>query len=138
MSIASARSRSLLLALPISLSPPPPSLNLSRSPHSCSICNRIFITFKCEEVGGVYYLEADWRKRCFVDEEWWFYAALAGAGALVYIVGLPITITLALLHHHKRSRLRYPRLGSLTPASIAASVIESEKHYRVRLKYGDL
>ena len=86
----------------------------------------------------MYYLEADWRKRCFVDEEWWFYAALAGVGALVYIVGLPITITLALLHHHKRSRLRYPHLGVLTPASIAASVVESEKHFRVRLKYGDL
>lgn len=131
-----------------------------------AICNRIFTTFKCEkvsaggvqergsqshsfshshthtrpyiQVGDTYFLVADWRKKCFQDSDWLFFSGLALCGAIVYIVALPIGITLALLHHHRRARLRYPQLEILEPRAIAHTIAESRKHFRVRLKYGDL
>jgi hypothetical protein len=56
-----------------------------------SVSTTIFRVFKCKEIGGEWFLEANYQVECF-SGTWWNYAVFAGAGVVVYIVGIPAVL----------------------------------------------
>merc|ERR1711907_587525 len=65
-----------------------------------SVSTTIFRVFKCKEIQGQWFLEANYKVQCF-QGTWWSYAVFAGAGVLVYIVGVPLVLFVLLWRNRR-------------------------------------
>ena len=105
-----------------------------------TICSKVFITFKCVDVGGgQLYMVADMSVECFRGE-WLFWAALSAVAMVVYVIGIPLVCVLLLWVAHRHGTLQYPRVDAdhITPSSISAAVRHTEEYFRNRVAYGSL
>ena len=73
------------------------------------VCSRTVLQiFRCRKLGEAgFYLEADYALRCY-DREWNQWVMLAGAAALIYVVGVPIAFFLIVRHYRKAGKLNDP------------------------------
>ena len=65
-----------------------------------SVSTTIFRVFKCKEIQGQWFLEANYKVQCF-QGTWWTYAVFAGAGVIIYIVGIPLVLFVLLWRNRR-------------------------------------
>merc|ERR1711871_206243 len=56
------------------------------------ICTRVFQAFRCYQVEDSYYLEVDFRVRCFDSPEHVVYVVLATISLVIFLIGVPLWI----------------------------------------------
>jgi hypothetical protein len=62
---------------------------------------KLLRVFKCQKVEGLWYLEADYRLRCFT-EKWWSVATYASIMLVVFTIGFPVAITYVLFNRRHK------------------------------------
>jgi hypothetical protein len=106
-----------------------------------TICSKVFMTFKCVNVGATgSFMFADMSIACY-EVEWFIWAAVSCVAMVVYIVGIPIGLVLLLGIAQRRGTLQYPYLtlaaGNATPGEVAGAVDRTQEFFSNRLRYGN-
>ena len=107
-----------------------------------TICSKVFMTFKCVEVGGKSFLVADMSKVCF-EGEWIFAATVAAAAIAVYVVGIPLFLLLLLFVGKRRGTLAFPEIEFaqhvvIKPVDVMSAASRMDEFFRNRTAYGSL
>jgi hypothetical protein len=107
-----------------------------------TICSKVFMTFKCIEVGGAQYLVNDMSKRCF-EGAWLWAAVVASAAMAVYVVGIPLLLLVLLFFGRRRGTLSFPAIdidpdAPIKAAEIANQVNLQNEYLRNRIAFGTL
>jgi hypothetical protein len=108
-----------------------------------TICSKVFMTFKCVDVGDSgWYMFADMSVQCY-HTEWWYWAVFASFGMVVYIVGIPVILVSLLYLGERKGTLQYPPTELSSTAVIHA--VEVQEHvgktnqfFNNRLAFGNL
>jgi len=109
-----------------------------------TICSKVFTTFKCIEVNDRSYLVADMSQRCF-EGEWIFWAIVASAAMLLYVVGIPLILLGVLYIGNRDGTLTFPPPmieynggDSVDPTQVTAAVKRLNEYTRNRVAFGSL
>ena len=108
-----------------------------------TICSKVFTTFKCDNVNGESFMVADMTVTCFAGD-WLFWAGVSVGAMLLYVVGIPLGLLIALWTQQRRGALRFPTFSwsngeRLPPAALVASTAQRvDLFFRNRLAYGSL
>ena len=106
-----------------------------------TICSKVFMTFKCTNVGATgSFMVADMSIACY-EMEWFIWAAVSGVAMAVYIVGIPVGLVVLLALAQRRGTLQYPyfviKEGDGTPSEVERAVQRTKEFFSNRLRYGN-
>jgi hypothetical protein len=107
-----------------------------------TICSKVFMTFKCTDVGASgSFMVADMAIPCY-GNEWVAWAAVSAMAMLIYVVGIPVTLVLLLYAGSRHGTLQYPpaehRGQNIHPHEISRHVKLTSEFFSNRLAFGNL
>ena len=108
-----------------------------------TICSKVFMTFKCVDVGeSGQFMVADMSVACY-EGEWLVWAAVAGTAMLFYVVGIPVACVVLLWIAQKRGALQFPTIEisdetQLIPSMIVESVRRTNEYLLINAALSSL
>jgi hypothetical protein len=106
-----------------------------------TICSKVFMTFKCIDVGASgAFMVADMAVSCY-ETEWLLWAGLSAVAMATYIIGIPVLLVFSLWLGQRRGTLQFPEADmgeDPSPAEVTHHVKRQEEFFGNRLRYGNL